>query len=259
MIPSQRTHIVEGLSDSAGWYIGALRFWTPDFRVVVVAVSESIPTRLGWPQRRPELFAVGTLLSRRLPDILREDESSSPNDTSHLEPFLERESKTPCGCGRERSGGGALCAACVASSPFSSPRVPAAPGRGHRAPTQCDGGDDVDDRRRVVRRLLRERAQRFGTAQNAGVIPEARCAKSLDGVHIAYQVIGDADLDLVLSPGFVSHVEHSWEDPSLARFLRRLVSFTRLIVFDKRGTGLSDRAPTVGLGCSRTGSMTSPP
>ncbi|MDQ2933820.1 MAG: adenylate/guanylate cyclase domain-containing protein [Chloroflexota bacterium] len=82
-----------------------------------------------------------------------------------------------------------------------------------------------------------------GTAQNAGVVPETRYAKSLDGIHIAYQVIGDADLDLVLSPGFVSHVEHSWEDPSMARFLRRLASFTRLIVFDKRGTGLSDRAP----------------
>lgn len=72
-------------------------------------------------------------------------------------------------------------------------------------------------------------------------IPETRYAKTVDGVHIAYQVIGDADLDLVLSLGFVSHLEHSWEDPSLARFLRRLGSFTRLIVFDKRGTGMSDR------------------
>ncbi len=91
--------------------------------------------------------------------------------------------------------------------------------------------------------LFRERARRFGPGQNAGVVPETRYARSLDGVHIAYQVIGDADLDLVLSPGFVSHVEHSWEDPSMARFLRRLASFTRLIVFDKRGTGLSDHAP----------------
>jgi pimeloyl-ACP methyl ester carboxylesterase/class 3 adenylate cyclase len=73
--------------------------------------------------------------------------------------------------------------------------------------------------------------------------PETRYSKSTDGVHIAYQVLGDADLDLVLSLGFVSHLEHSWEDPSLARFLRRLGSFSRLIVFDKRGTGLSDRAP----------------
>lgn len=73
--------------------------------------------------------------------------------------------------------------------------------------------------------------------------PETRYSRSADGVHIAYQVLGDADLDIVLSPGFVSHLEHSWEDPLMARFLRRLASFSRLIVFDKRGTGMSDRTP----------------
>ncbi|HEX5936131.1 MAG TPA: adenylate/guanylate cyclase domain-containing protein [Actinomycetota bacterium] len=72
-------------------------------------------------------------------------------------------------------------------------------------------------------------------------VPETNYSRSADGVHIAYQVLGDADLDLVVSPGFVSHVEHSWEDPQMARFLRRLASFSRLIVFDKRGTGMSDR------------------
>lgn len=71
--------------------------------------------------------------------------------------------------------------------------------------------------------------------------PETRYSRSADGVHIAYQVLGDADLDLVVSPGYVSHLEHSWEDPQMARFLRRLASFSRLIVFDKRGTGMSDR------------------
>jgi pimeloyl-ACP methyl ester carboxylesterase/class 3 adenylate cyclase len=76
------------------------------------------------------------------------------------------------------------------------------------------------------------------------VLPETRYAKSTDGVHIAYQELGHEDLDLVLAPGFVSHLEHSWEDPALARFLRRLASFSRLIVFDKRGTGLSDRIPS---------------
>jgi class 3 adenylate cyclase/pimeloyl-ACP methyl ester carboxylesterase len=80
--------------------------------------------------------------------------------------------------------------------------------------------------------------------QNADMVPETRYAKSSDGVHIAYQVLGDSELDLVLAPGFVSHLEHSWEDPALARFLRRLASFSRLIVFDKRGTGLSDRIPS---------------
>ena len=75
------------------------------------------------------------------------------------------------------------------------------------------------------------------------MVPETLYAESSDGVNIAYQVLGDAELDLVLAPGFVSHLEHSWDDPALARFLRRLASFSRLIVFDKRGTGMSDRDP----------------
>jgi pimeloyl-ACP methyl ester carboxylesterase len=64
---------------------------------------------------------------------------------------------------------------------------------------------------------------------------------SAGGPNIAYQVHGEGPLDLVLIPGFVSHVELIWEDPTIARFLRRLTSFARLIVFDKRGQGLSDR------------------
>lgn len=69
---------------------------------------------------------------------------------------------------------------------------------------------------------------------------ETRYAKSGD-VHIAYQVVGDAPRDLVLVPGWVSNIEVFWEDATVARFLERLASFSRLIVFDKRGTGLSDR------------------
>jgi pimeloyl-ACP methyl ester carboxylesterase len=61
------------------------------------------------------------------------------------------------------------------------------------------------------------------------------------GVSIAYQVHGDGPLDLVLVPGFVSQVELLAEDPTTARFLRRLSAFSRLLVFDKRGQGLSDR------------------
>ncbi len=71
------------------------------------------------------------------------------------------------------------------------------------------------------------------------VQPETRYAKS-GPVSIAYQVVGDGAIDLVLVPGFVSHVEVAWEEPKLARFLTRLASFSRLIVFDKRGTGMSD-------------------
>jgi len=62
-----------------------------------------------------------------------------------------------------------------------------------------------------------------------------------DGVSIAYQVHGNGPVDLVLVPGFVSQVELLWEEPGVARFLRRLTAFSRLLVFDKRGQGLSDR------------------
>ena len=64
-------------------------------------------------------------------------------------------------------------------------------------------------------------------------------------VNIAYQVTGGGAFDLVLVPGFFSHLEIDWELPAHARFLERLGSFARLICFDKRGTGLSDRG--VGL------------
>jgi class 3 adenylate cyclase len=68
-----------------------------------------------------------------------------------------------------------------------------------------------------------------------------RYARSHDGTSIAYQVHGEGPLDLVFVPGFVSHVELIWEEPTLARFMRRLASFSRLVLFDKRGQGLSDR------------------
>ena len=72
--------------------------------------------------------------------------------------------------------------------------------------------------------------------------PETMYARSGD-VNIAYQVIGDAPLDLVFVMGWVSHLEYFWREPNFARFLMRLASFSRLILFDKRGTGLSDRVP----------------
>ncbi|HEU5278907.1 MAG TPA: adenylate/guanylate cyclase domain-containing protein [Gaiellaceae bacterium] len=70
--------------------------------------------------------------------------------------------------------------------------------------------------------------------------PETRYAKSGE-VNIAYQVVGDGPFDLIWVPGWISNVEESWEVPEYAHFLRRLASFSRLILFDKRGTGLSDR------------------
>src|SRR5947207_12829559 len=70
-------------------------------------------------------------------------------------------------------------------------------------------------------------------------VPVTRYAKSGD-VHIAYQVFGSGATDLVFVPGFISHIENYWEHPDLARWLLRLAAFTRVIMFDKRGTGLSD-------------------
>jgi class 3 adenylate cyclase len=73
-------------------------------------------------------------------------------------------------------------------------------------------------------------------------MPTTRYKRSGD-YNIAYQVVGDGEFDTLYIPGYVSNVELAWEEPLLARFLERLASFSRLILFDKRGTGLSDRVP----------------
>ena len=79
------------------------------------------------------------------------------------------------------------------------------------------------------------------------VQPETRYARSGD-VSIAYQVVGEGPFDLVLVPGATSHLELGWQVPSFAALFQQLASFSRLIRFDKRGTGMSDavvRAPTL--------------
>jgi class 3 adenylate cyclase len=72
--------------------------------------------------------------------------------------------------------------------------------------------------------------------------PETRYARSGD-VNIAYQIVGEGPFDLVYVPGWISNVELMWEEPNHARLLSRLASFSRLILFDKRGTGMSDPVP----------------
>ena len=72
--------------------------------------------------------------------------------------------------------------------------------------------------------------------------PETRYVQNGD-VNIAYQVIGEGDLDIVFVMGWISHLEYFWKHHLFASFLERLSSFSRLILFDKRGTGLSDRVP----------------
>jgi len=69
--------------------------------------------------------------------------------------------------------------------------------------------------------------------------PRTHYARS-DGAHIAYQMFGEGEIDLVFVPGFVSNIEHYWEMPRVPELLRRLGSFARVVLFDKRGTGLSD-------------------
>lgn len=80
----------------------------------------------------------------------------------------------------------------------------------------------------------------FQPTQNKFVSPEVRYALSED-VHIAYQVLGSGPVDVLVITGFVSHLEEIWKEPGLAATLRQLAQFSRLILFDKRGVGLSDR------------------
>lgn len=77
-------------------------------------------------------------------------------------------------------------------------------------------------------------------------LPEIRYANS-GGVRIAYQVVGNGPIDLVFVPGFISNLDLNWEDAGYSRLLRRLSAFSRVIQFDKRGTGLSDRVDTKNL------------
>lgn len=73
--------------------------------------------------------------------------------------------------------------------------------------------------------------------------PTTRYARS-DDVHIAYQVFGTG-VDLILVPGFVSHIDNYWDEPRFARWLERLGGYARVVMFDKRGTGLSSRVPNL--------------
>jgi class 3 adenylate cyclase/pimeloyl-ACP methyl ester carboxylesterase len=75
-------------------------------------------------------------------------------------------------------------------------------------------------------------------------MPDTRYAVTDDGVHIAYQVVGDGPVDIVFVHSFVTHIELFWELPSFERLVRSLSSFSRVILFDKRGVGLSDRLST---------------
>ena len=94
--------------------------------------------------------------------------------------------------------------------------------------------------------LDRPTADRPGTGRSGGdpdAVPQTRYAHTEDGIHVAYQVIGEGDQDIIFVPGLMSHLDLIWEDHETADFYRRLAKLGRLILFDKRDTGLSDRAP----------------
>jgi len=110
----------------------------------------------------------------------------------------------------------------------------------------------IDPSSEEVATRIADRVRAFERPQSRGGlavgIPKTRYAKSGD-VNIAYQIVGDdvdrGKPDLVFVMGWVSHVEYFWTHPRVASFFRRLASFSRLILFDKRGTGLSDRVTTM--------------
>src|ERR1051325_3882473 len=118
------------------------------------------------------------------------------------------------------------------------------PKRGYRfvGDVKLQQDETVIIRERMRGRIVVEKTDQPDFADIPKPIPETMYARSGD-VNIAYQVVGDAPLDLVFVMGWVSHLEYCWREPSFARFLLRLASFSRLILFDKRGTGLSDRVP----------------
>lgn len=118
------------------------------------------------------------------------------------------------------------------------------PKRGYRfvGDVKLQEEETVIIRERMRGRIVVEKTDQPDFADIPKPIPETMYARSAD-VNIAYQVVGDAPLDLVFVMGWVSHLEYCWREPSFARFLLRLASFSRLILFDKRGTGLSDRVP----------------
>jgi class 3 adenylate cyclase len=81
----------------------------------------------------------------------------------------------------------------------------------------------------------------IGPPETDPVLPETRFAKTADGVNVAYQILGDGPVDIVFCRPVHSNLEHEWEEPVFTRIFRRLASIGRLIRFDRRGMGLSDR------------------
>jgi len=114
-----------------------------------------------------------------------------------------------------------------AAQPLSSPGVAASGGGRFRCAAVRAGDGDVDPS------LVAD--------HDGGVIPRTRWARAVDGAYIAYQDFGEGPITLVVIHGWISHLEVYWEQPRYARLMNRLSRQMRVLVFDKRGTGMSDR------------------
>lgn len=110
-------------------------------------------------------------------------------------------------------------------------------------------GLDVGPALRTLEQAVREQRPELDWAPPEPAdldTPSVHYARSPDGAYIAYQIAGQGPVDVVIVPGYVSHLDTWWEAAS-GRLVRRLASFCRLILFDKRGTGLSDRPTGIGF------------
>ena len=114
----------------------------------------------------------------------------------------------------------------------------------HRIVNRCERL--IKEKRHLLNRASRCRREHFKFAKEGCqfladcVLPKTKYARS-DDVRIAYQITGDGPFDVVRAPGTMSHLDLDWEIPRRALFFERFSKFCRLIRFDKRGTGLSDR------------------
>src|SRR5262245_33015832 len=115
-------------------------------------------------------------------------------------------------------------------------------GEGRGAPRSIETVSKSGYRFVAAVREIQSEAEPPAMVPAAAAVPKTRYTLSGD-VHVAYQVMGDGPIDLVFVPGWITHLEYGWQQPRVAHFLRRLAAFSRLILFDKRGTGLSDRVP----------------
>src|SRR5262245_22740222 len=165
-------------------------------------------------------------------------------------PCTTRRSRAGASCSRacRRTGGWSRSSSSRAiRSSWPDSSTPSC-GRGRRARTRCSASSWVP-RSRSPRRgpsgrsRCPARLHLLGGGAMGGVErSETRYARSGD-LSIAYQVVGEGPFDLVYVPGWVSNIDLMWDEPGYAAFLERLASFSRLIIFDKRGTGLSDPVP----------------